>query len=545
MTYLIAVPYVCILMSLAVYGLHRSHLVFLLRKYRNRMPVSPPALPIDAPVESLPHVTVQLPLFNEPDVVERLLEVVARLEYPREKLEIQVLDDSTDDTRELARAKVEELARRGLDAVYIHRHDRTGFKAGALDYGQRMAKGELIAVFDADFLPQPDFLRTVVPHFDDEKIGCVQARWGHMNREHSLLTRIESLMLDGHHMVENGARYGSGRFFNFSGTGGMWRRTAIEAAGGWQHDTLTEDLDLSYRAQLAGYRFVYRVDHVTPAELPEEMEAFRAQQFRWAKGTVQTARKLLGRVWARKDLSLHVRTEAIFHMTPHFAYPLMMFLSVFLLPMLIVMPASDPRSLLLVDIPLMVGSTGSVVAFYVMANVSQGRSALNALVNLPPLMALGCGMSPYLTKAVFQGMGGPTGEFIRTPKKGDKSASGQRYHARTAIPWVELMLAAQNFIAIFVAIQTQHFLAAPFALMFGMGYLWVGASVLRERLFVAQKAHTARNAAPAVALAPRTSYINALVPNGSAQSDLVHEPSAATAAATAAPNARANDSFAA
>jgi cellulose synthase/poly-beta-1,6-N-acetylglucosamine synthase-like glycosyltransferase len=486
-TYLIAVPYMLILAMLAVYGLHRSHLVLLLRKYRSKIAAPPAPIAKDASPTALPHVTVQLPLFNEPDVVEQLLEAVARLEYPREKLEIQVLDDSTDDTRELARAKVESLARRGIDAVYIHRHDRTGFKAGALDYGQRMAKGELIAVFDADFIPQPDFLRAVVPHFEDAKIGCVQARWGHMNRDHSLLTKIESLMLDGHHMVENCARYGSDRFFNFSGTGGIWRREAIAAAGGWQHDTLTEDLDLSYRAQLAGFKFVYRVDHVTPAELPEEMEAFRAQQFRWAKGTVQTARKLLGRVWARKDLAFNVRSEAIFHMTPHFAYPFMLLLSVFLLPMLIVMPASDPRTLLLVDVPLMLGSSGSVVAFYVTADLAQGRSALGALVKLPALMALGCGMSPYLTKAVLQGMGGATGEFVRTPKKGDKSAVKQRYHARTQIPWIELALALQNFIAIGVAIQTKHYLAAPFALMFGMGYAWVGGSVLRERLSFAAK----------------------------------------------------------
>jgi cellulose synthase/poly-beta-1,6-N-acetylglucosamine synthase-like glycosyltransferase len=501
-TYLIAVPYVLILVSLAVYGLHRSHLVLLLRKYRSK--IAPPPAPIakHASGEGLPHVTVQLPLFNEPDVVERLLEAVAQLEYPREKLEIQVLDDSTDDTRELARAKVESLVRRGIDAVYIHRHDRTGFKAGALDYGQRMAKGELIAVFDADFLPRPDFLRTVVPHFSDPKVGCVQARWGHMNRDHSLLTKIESLMLDGHHMVENCARYASNRFFNFSGTGGIWRREAIVAAGGWQHDTLTEDLDLSYRAQLAGYKFIYRVDHVTLAELPEEMEAFRAQQFRWAKGTVQTARKLLGRVWARKDLPLYVRTEAVFHMTPHFAYPLMLLLSVFLLPMLIVMPASDPRTLLLVDIPLMIGSSGSVVAFYVTADVTQGRSALGALIKLPALMALGCGMSPYLSKAVWQGMCGPTGEFVRTPKKGDKSAMHQRYHARTQIPWIELVLALQNFIAIVVAIQTKHYLAAPFALMFAMGYTWVGVSVLRERLaFSAKPAHSVRPKVPAVSAA--------------------------------------------
>jgi|LNFM01.1.fsa_nt_gb cellulose synthase/poly-beta-1,6-N-acetylglucosamine synthase-like glycosyltransferase len=537
-TYLIAVPYVAILVALAVYGLHRSKLVYLLRKYRSKIAAPPAPIAKDAPFATLPHVTVQLPLFNEPDVVDQLLEAVARLEYPRERLEIQVLDDSTDDTRELARAKVEALVRRGIDAVYIHRHDRTGYKAGALDYGQRMAKGELIAVFDADFLPQPDFLRAVVPHFEDAKVGCVQARWGHMNREHSLLTKIQSLMLDGHHMVENCARYGSGKFFNFSGTGGIWRREAIAAAGGWQHDTLTEDLDLSYRAQLAGYRFVYRVDHVTPAELPEEMEAFRAQQFRWAKGTVQTARKLLGRVWARKDLSFSIRNEAVFHMTPHFAYPFMLLLSVFLLPMLLVMPAGDPRTLLLVDIPLLLGSSGSVAAFYVAADVTQGRSALGALVKLPALMALGCGMSPYLTKAVWQGLGGATGEFVRTPKKGDKTAVKQRYHARTQIPWIELLLSLQNFAAIGVALSTGHIIAAPFALMFAMGYAWVGGSVLRERLAFAAK--PAKSVAPARAVVRTQAEVPAL---DASRTSLVDELEPVAVAAMANTKRSATDSL--
>jgi cellulose synthase/poly-beta-1,6-N-acetylglucosamine synthase-like glycosyltransferase len=491
-TYLIVVPYLTILVLLALYGLHRSQLVLLLKRHQKKLPAPPPPLARDVSSDAVPYVTIQLPLFNEPDVVEKLLETVAQIEYPRDRLEIQVLDDSTDDTRDLARAKVADLVRRGIDAVYIHRHDRTGYKAGALDYGQKLAKGELIAVFDADFLPLPDFLRTVVPHFQDPQVGCVQARWGHLNREHSLLTRVQALMLDGHHMVENRARYASGRFFNFSGTGGIWRKTAIAAAGGWQHDTLTEDLDLSYRAQLAGWKFVYREDHVTPAELPEEMEAFRAQQFRWAKGTVQTARKLLGRVWGDKSLPFHVRFEAVFHMTPHFAYPLMLFLSAFLLPMLVVMPASDPVSLLLVDVPLLFGSTGSVVAFYVTADVSQGRSVWGALKRLPSLMALGCGMSPYLTKAVVQGMGRVTGEFVRTPKKGEKSAKAQRYHARTQLPLVEIVLALENALAIGVAIETRHFFAAPFALLFSFGYAWVASLVIRERLAVAAKLQTAR-----------------------------------------------------
>jgi cellulose synthase/poly-beta-1,6-N-acetylglucosamine synthase-like glycosyltransferase len=474
----IAVPYLTTLLLLVFYGLHRSQLVWMLWKHRAQLPPAPPR---QLPEGELPHVTVQLPLFNEPDVLERLLECVARIDYPRERFEIQVLDDSTDDTRERSKAKVAELVRRGVDAVYIHRTDRTGYKAGALDNGMKYAKGSLIAVFDADFLPQPSFLRTVVHHFAEPKVGCVQARWGHLNRETSTLTRVQALMLDGHHMVENRARFAAGRFFNFSGTGGIWRREAIKAAGGWQHDTLTEDLDLSYRAQLAGWQFVYREDHVTPAELPEEMEAFRAQQFRWAKGTVQTARKLLARVWQRKDLPFGVRSEAIFHMTPHFAYPLMVLLAVLLLPMLIVMPASDPVALLLVDIPLMVGSTGSLATFYIVAERSQGRTALGALKRLPWLLAIGAGMSPYLTRAVWEGIFAETGEFVRTPKKGQSARPG-RYTARTILPVFELLLTLESAASVYAAVATRHYIATPFAMIFVMGFGFVSFSVIRERM---------------------------------------------------------------
>ncbi|MFO0644681.1 MAG: glycosyltransferase [Polyangiales bacterium] len=495
-TLLIAVPYLTVLLLLVLYGLHRSQLVWLLWKHRTELP---PAPPCQLPEAELPHVTVQLPLFNEPDVLERLLECVARIDYPRDKFEIQVLDDSTDDTRERSKAKVADLVRRGIDAVYIHRTDRTGYKAGALDNGLKYAKGSLVAVFDADFLPQPSFLRTVVHHFADPKVGCVQARWGHLNRETSILTRVQALMLDGHHMVENRARFAAGRFFNFSGTGGIWRREAIGDAGGWQHDTLTEDLDLSYRAQTAGWRFVYREDHVTPAELPEEMEAFRAQQFRWAKGTVQTARKLLSKVWSAKHLNRNIRLEAVFHMTPHFAYPLMMLLAVFLLPMLLIMPVSDPVSLLLVDIPLMVGSTGSLATFYMVAERAQGRTALGALRRLPWLLAIGAGMSPYLTRAVWEGLQAETGEFVRTPKKGQSARSG-RYRARTILPVIEIVLLLESIVSVYTALTTGHYIAAPFALLYVMGFGYVSYSVITERM-AAVAAAEARRPQPVAATA--------------------------------------------
>ncbi|HEY2513914.1 MAG TPA: glycosyltransferase [Polyangiaceae bacterium] len=484
---LLCASYFAVLLLLSMYGLHRSHLVLTCLRHARALrsmkdEVAPLAL--DVPAEDVPHVTIQLPLYNEATVAARLLEHISKIEYPREKLEIQVLDDSTDETRALVRSLVAQLRDTNdgsapLDIVYIHRVDRTGYKAGALDAGLKVAKGELVAVFDADFLPQPDFLRSLAPHFiGDPKVGMVQARWGHMNREHSLLTRTQALMLDGHHLVENRARSAAGWLFNFSGTGGMWRKEAIWSSGGWQHDTLTEDLDLSYRAQLAGWRFIYRESVVTPAELPEDVSAFRAQQFRWAKGTVQTARKLLKRVMTA-PLSPMQRIEAFFHLTPHFAYPLMVFLSVLLLPALILMPATNPRTMLMIDLPLCIGTTGSLAAFYTMAMTAQGRSRWSALKQLPALLALGAGLAPHLTKAVVEGLQSMAGEFVRTPKKG--VAQG-RYRARADIPMIEIGLCLVSLGSTVASVETGHWFATPFAMLFTFGYGYVASLVASEEL---------------------------------------------------------------
>jgi glycosyltransferase involved in cell wall biosynthesis len=474
--------YFAVLLLLAMYGLHRSHLVLTCLRLRGRLQEMRHGLPPLSPDHQgpLPHVTVQLPIFNEATVVGRLLDHVTALRYPRSCLEIQVLDDSTDETEVLARAYLAELrhAQPDLDIVYMHRTVRTGFKAGALDAGLKQAKGELIAIFDADFLPQPDFLLEVVPHFvTDPRVGMVQARWGHLNRAHSLLTRTQALMLDGHHMVENRARAAAGWLFNFSGTGGIWRKIAIESSGGWQHDTITEDLDLSYRAQLAGWKFVYRENVVTPAELPEDVSAFRAQQFRWAKGTVQCARKLLGRIW-RSELTLSQRIEAMFHLTPHFAYPLMVFLSLLLLPALILMPATNARTMLLIDLPLCLGTTGSLAAFYSMAETAQGRSRLDALRQLPGLLALGAGLAPHLTKAVIEGLSSMAGEFIRTPKRGIRR---DRYHTRADLPRIEIALCLFSAASTVAAIETRHWFATPFAMLFTFGYGYVASLVASEQ----------------------------------------------------------------
>jgi hypothetical protein len=489
MHFVLCASYFSVLGFLAMYGLHRSHLVITCLRHARALRAMkdevPPLAP-DALLATVPHVTIQLPLYNEATVAARLLEHIARIDYPREKLEIQVLDDSTDETRALLRSLVADLQDASsdesgapLDIAYIHRVDRVGYKAGALDAGLKVAKGELVAVFDADFLPQPDFLRALVPHFtSDPKVGMVQARWGHLNREHSLLTRVQALMLDGHHLVENRARSAAGWLFNFSGTGGMWRKQAIWTSGGWQHDTLTEDLDLSYRAQLAGWKFVYRESVVTPAELPEDVSAFRAQQYRWAKGTVQTARKLLRRV-ITAPLTPMQRIEAVFHLTPHFAYPLMVFLSVLLLPALILMPATNVRAMILIDLPLCIGTTGSLAAFYAMAMTAQGKTRWSALKQLPALLALGAGLAPHLTKAVIEGLGSMAGEFVRTPKKG--VAQG-RYRARADIPMAEIVLCMVSFASVVASLKTGHWFATPFAMLFTFGYGYVATLVGAEEM---------------------------------------------------------------
>src|SRR6476646_974315 len=289
---LILVLYFFVLSILAIYGWHRYYLVYLYMKNRDKLPAALPPLA----VADLPRVTIQLPIYNEMYVADRLIDTVCEMDYPRELLEIQVLDDSTDETTDIAELAVRRHAARGFDIKYLHRVDRRGYKAGALEAGLKAAKADYIAIFDADFIPPTDFLRKTLPHFTDAKVGMVQARWGHINQDYSLLTKIQSILLDAHFVLEHGGRNRAGCFFNFNGTAGIWRRDAIYDGGGWQHDTLTEDLDLSYRAQLAGWRFIFLPDVVAPAEVPVEMNSFKSQQHRWAKGSIQTCVKLLPRI---------------------------------------------------------------------------------------------------------------------------------------------------------------------------------------------------------------------------------------------------------
>jgi cellulose synthase/poly-beta-1,6-N-acetylglucosamine synthase-like glycosyltransferase len=473
--------YLILLLALAVFGFHRSHLVYLYYKHKDRRPKAAGTF------ADLPAVTVQLPLFNEMYVAERLLDAVALIRYPRDRYQIQVLDDSTDETREICEAKIAELRKRypELDIEYIHRVDRTGFKAGALDNGMKTAKGELILIFDADFLPQADILDRTVHHFVDPKVAVVQCRWEHLNRDFSALTEVQALMLDGHFIMEHAGRNRGGRFFNFNGTAGIWRRAAIVDAGGWEHDTLTEDMDLSYRAQLRGWQFVYLPEIEAPAELPVEMSAFKAQQFRWAKGSIQVAKKLLPRIM-RSNATTSQKIEAFFHLCNNAAYPLLLLLSLLLLPNLALRTRHGIYEVLTIDLPLFFGTTLSVASFYIMSEreiaILAGkppRISWGAFKRLPLVMSLGIGLCVNQTRAVLEALMGKETEFVRTPKHGIRgkleSWSSKKYRAAKSItPFIEVALAAYFAEAMWIAFDRGHYLSMPFLALFLCGFGYVG-----------------------------------------------------------------------
>ena len=473
--------YFATLACLSVYGAHRAYLVYLYTRYRTA--VRTPAPLSDA---QLPTVTVQLPIYNERYVVERLIDAVAAFDYPAERLEIQVLDDSTDETRRIAQRVVARWAAAGVDIQYLSRPHRAGFKAGALAAGLVRARGDLIAIFDADFVPAPDFLRFVVPSFGDPGVGMVQTRWEHLNRESSLLTRVQALFLDAHFVLEHGARHRAGCFFNFNGTAGVWRREAIETAGGWQHDTLTEDLDLSYRAQLAGWRFVFRSDVTAPAELPVEMNAFKTQQHRWATGSVQTGLKVLPAVF-RADLPARVKVEAFFHLTANVNHLFVTLLAVLMVPALLVRGALGWQTLLLVDLPLFCAATLSVANFYGLSQRELGRGWRARLAHIPAAMAVGIGLSVNNTRAVLGALWGSSGEFARTPKygvtpRGDADWRRKRYRQFAARqPFVELAFGLYYGVAVVYAVLAGLLATVPFLLLFHTGYLYTGLVTLLQQ----------------------------------------------------------------
>ena len=477
------IPYFIVLILLASYGLHRYILVYLYYKNRKNRTTEP-----TSQFKELPRVTVQLPMFNERYVAERLIDCICKLKYPVDKIDIQVLDDSTDETVEVVRDLVERYAALGHSITYHHRTNREGFKAGALQAGMKTARGEFIAIFDADFTPPEDFLLKTIHHFADPKIAMVQTRWTHINRNYSFLTEVEAILLDGHFVLEHSGRASSGVFFNFNGTAGVWRARAIEDAGGWQHDTLTEDTDLSYRAQLNGWKFIYLQDVECPAELPVEMTAFKTQQARWAKGLIQTGKKILPRV-LKSDAPRHTKIEAWYHLTANLSYPLMVILSVLLLPAMIIRFYQGWFQMVYIDLPLFMASTFSISTFYL---VSQRelfpKTWPRALLYLPFLMALGIGLTITNTRAVLEALIGRQSAFTRTPKyrvenRKDK-VGATKYRRRLGwIPWVELLIGSYFAMTVYYALQNENYITVPFLLLFVAGYWYTGLMSLLQGRF--------------------------------------------------------------
>jgi len=454
----------------------------------------PDALP--EPDGDWPVVTVQLPLYNEAKVARRLIDACVGLDYPRERLEIQVLDDSTDETNKRVARRVAHWQDRGVDIVHVQRDDRTGYKAGALANGLRLARGDLISVFDADFLPRPDFLRRTVPRFfDNENLGLVQARWGHLNQEDSLLTQTQAFGLDAHFAIEQYVRERAGCFMNFNGTAGVWRRDCIKDAGGWQHDTLTEDLDLSYRAQLQGWDFAFLPRVEAPAELPPDMNALRSQQFRWAKGGVETAQKLVCRLWASTE-SLRTKVQGTFHLTAHLAFPFILLAALMHAPLLLLEALGHgPGEVYFALMGLgLVGFVGFFLA-QLFAQRELYPDWGRRLRLFPVFMAGTMGLSLSNTNACWQALRGTDTTFLRTPKYGEQAGEGwwQTRYAIAEVPgvvWGELALAVYCTVGLGVVVALGEWAAVPFQALFAVGFALVAGASLRQVFAV-------RRAAPA------------------------------------------------
>jgi cellulose synthase/poly-beta-1,6-N-acetylglucosamine synthase-like glycosyltransferase len=499
--------YLFILLSIALYGLHRYILVYLYCKHRDNV-YKPKGR-----FAQLPRITVQLPMFNEDSVAERIIRTTCQIDYPLDRLEIQVLDDSTDHSADIARRTCEEWAAKGYPVKFLHRTNRVGYKAGALAEGMKTATGELIAIFDADFIPPRDILQNVVHYFTDDKLGCVQVRWDHLNRDASLLTKTQAIFLDAHFVIEHTARNRSGRFMHFNGTAGVWRRTCIEDAGGWEHDTLTEDLDLSYRAQMKGWQFVYLPQYAAPAELPPEIISFKQQAHRWTKGSFQTAIKLLPRVLRSKALPKRVKTEAFFHLTNTVVYPLMILLVLLIYPTFFtdLLPfAPNTWGRFFFSSSLFILATCSASSFFVFGQRELfGRQAgWKSILYLPFLMALGVGMCVNNTKAVLEAIWSAIrrkpSEFVRTQKYGVTGTQGRpsvgaggsarpgRYLTlkRLWMPIVEILFGTYMAYCIWICVRWQCGIWAdqpmygiatlPFLLIFTGGFYYVGFTTIWE-----------------------------------------------------------------
>ncbi len=473
MGYILFSIYILCLLCILIYSLVQSHLTFLYLKSKKQK-TELPELPME-----LPRVTIQLPIYNELYVVERLLRKVAEMDYPTDLLEIQVLDDSTDETVELIASLVAEIAKLGIDMKHVRRTDRVGFKAGALEYGMKQAKGEFIAIFDADFLPEKDFLMKTLPYFENKEIGLVQTKWEHLNKDYNVLTRLLGMALDAHFTIEQKGRNSNGNFMNFNGTAGVWRRECIETSGGWSADTLTEDLDLSYRAQLMGWKMKYVEEFTSPAEIPAFLQAVRSQQYRWNKGGAEVARKNL-RTIIKSDLPFHVKLHAGFHLLNTGIFICVFLAAVVSVPLLYFISEGDIlQQALTISGVFFLGFILLSSFFWVsmrQRNKNALTTTLNFIVFFPIFLSLSMGLSLFNSIAVMEGYMGIRSPFIRTPKfniVGKEAQTLDNQYIRSRIPAIAILeglLAVYFGLAIWFACAHGLYPFVPYHAMLALGF---------------------------------------------------------------------------
>jgi cellulose synthase/poly-beta-1,6-N-acetylglucosamine synthase-like glycosyltransferase len=474
----VLIGYFVSLSILFLFGLHGFVMMFYHRKYGHKNPVPKNDYTEDA------IVTIQLPLYNEMYVVERLIDSVCEIDYPKDKMEIQVLDDSTDETTSIVAKVVENKLKEGFDISHIRRGTREGYKAGALKEGMRIAKGEFIAIFDADFIPKEGFLKKTLSHFSDEKIGMVQTRWEHLNGDYSIITKAQALALDGHFVIEQTVRNKSGFFINFNGTGGVWRKKCIEDAGNWHADTLTEDLDLSYRAQLIGWRFVFLKDFTSPAELPSEINALKAQQFRWTKGAVETAKKILPLVW-RSKVPLRVKLQSTFHLTNNLVFPFILLAAILNVPLIFIKNSGAHEAYFAV-MSLFVLAFISSFLFYLYSQKDIRSDWRKKIVMFPLFMAGSMGLAVNNSRAVFEGLMNRKSEFVRTPKFKQMSEKdtfvGNKYLNKKLgfSVIVESILAVYCLLGVLSSIYFMELASIPFQILFTLGFSFIAITSIKH-----------------------------------------------------------------
>ena len=476
----ILIAYIICLSILFVFGAHGFVMVYHYYRHRNEVEG-------DLPLVETPMVTIQLPLYNEMYVVRRLIDASCAIEYPKDRIEIQVLDDSTDETVDLVASIVREKQAKGFNIVHAHRTNRQGFKAGALKEGLKTAKGEFVAIFDADFIPRPEFLTKTIPYFfKDEKIGMVQTRWEHLNGDYSLMTRTQAMALDGHFVIEQNIRNKAGYFINFNGTGGVWRKETIMDAGNWQSDTLTEDLDLSYRAQLRGWKFKFLRDVTSPAELPAEINALKSQQFRWTKGAIETARKLLPMVW-KSNIPFRIKFHSTFHLTNNIVFPFIILASILNVPLTFIKHGGGFDAYFDFMSVFVLAFIGSFL-FYLYSQKDIYTDWRKRIMLFPVFMAGSMGFAVNNSKAVLEGLFKRKSEFVRTPKygiEGKKQQWNDKKYVPVKFSWtvlIEIGLALYCFFGVLSSLYYMEIAAVPFQILFTAGYGFVALLSVQQAL---------------------------------------------------------------